>query len=489
MKTAIIGGGIGGITAALYRIQRGEEVTIFDKQSTLGGRLSFTGQDGYRVDEGPTIVLLPFMIKEILEETGIDPDIIDMQRIDPIYPLHFRNGISFYKYSDQEKQKEEIRKHFPGEETAFSEYMADMKERFIKGKKAFLDKDFVQKRDFWSGNNLKTLMKLKAYQTVKQQTDKYFKDPMLRESFALQTLYIGGSPDTTPAIYSLVPFSEHEHGIWYIKGGYARLAEVLTDILKKRGVTIRCNTEVNKLHFEGNRAVALEADQTYELFDRFILNGDFPVAEKLVTGEVAQRSYRPSTGCLLMYFGLNEPLNTSDVHQFYMGEELDQQMQEIFHKHNLPTDPSFYVFNPSLIDDSLAPEGKSVAYVLVPVPSAGFIQEAEYHEFAERMMDELVDRVDQNLRSKIVWKKVRTPHDSKRDGLFDGGSFGLAPTLFQSGVFRPQVQPFSYENLYAVGASIHPGGGVPIVMHGARVLSAYMDRQDPGDQVDLDVIN
>ncbi|AOM82724.1 phytoene desaturase family protein [Salisediminibacterium beveridgei] len=481
MKTAIIGGGIGGITAALYRVQRGEEVTIFEKQSVLGGRLSFAGQDGYQVDEGPTIVLLPFMIKNILEETGVNPDIIDMVRIDPIYPLHFRDGTTFYKFSDQNRQKDEISKHFPGEEAAFTAYMANMKDRFLKGKKAFLDKDFVQKSDFWSGTNLKTLMKLKAYQTVRQQTKKYFKHPKLQECFNLQTLYIGGSPDTTPAIYSLVPYSEHEHGIWYIKGGYARLAEVLTKVLTERGVTIRCNSEVKKLQFEGNRAVALEADQELELFDRFILNGDFPVAEKLVTGKASTRHYKPSTGCVLIYFGLNEPLSTSDVHQFYMGDELDQQMQEIFHQHRLPDDPSFYVFNPSLIDDSLAPQGKSVAYVLIPVPSASYIDEDDYHLFAAKMVKELEERVDSNLLNKIAWKQVRTPHDSMRDGLFDGGSFGLAPTLFQSGVFRPQVQPFNYENLYAVGASIHPGGGVPIVMHGARLLSEFMDRQDLAD--------
>lgn len=478
MKTAIIGGGIGGIITALYRVQRGEEVTIYEKQSKLGGRLSFVEQSGYKVDEGPTIVLLPQMIREILEEVGVDPEIVEMKQIDPVYPLHFKDGTSFYKYSDKDKQTEEINRLFPGEEDAFLSYMNDMKDRYEKGKEAFLDRDFVNKNAFWSKSNLKTLMKLRAYQTVKQQTKKYFNNKKLQESFALQTLYIGGSPESTPAIYSLVPFSEHEHGIWYIKGGYAKLAEVLTEILIERGVTIHCDTEVKKLYFEGDTAVSLEAEDNMVLFDRFIINGDFPVAEKLVSDDSPARKYVPSAGCVLMYFGLNEPLDVKDVHQFYMGEDLEEQMNDIFVKHQLPDDPSFYVFHPSLIDDSLAPEGKSVAYVLIPVPSASYISEEAYQAFASRMYGELEKRVDHHLRDKTEWMKIRTPHDSKKDGLFDGGSFGLAPTLFQSGVFRPQVQPFKYDNVYAVGASIHPGGGVPIVMQGAKVLSSYLDRKD-----------
>ncbi|ADH99718.1 phytoene desaturase family protein [Salisediminibacterium selenitireducens] len=482
MKTAIIGGGIGGIITALYRVQRGEEVTIYEKQSKLGGRLGFVEQSGFKVDEGPTIVLLPQMIRDILEEVGVEPDVVDMQQVDPVYPLHFKDGTSFYKYSDKKKQIDEISRLFPGEEDAFLSYMSDMKDRYEKGKAAFLDRDFVKKNAFWSRSNLKTLMKLRAYQTVKQQTKKYFKHDKLQESFALQTLYIGGSPESTPAIYSLVPFSEHEHGIWYIKGGYAKLAEVLTDILIERGVTIHCDTEVEKIYFEGDTAVSLETGNGMVLFDRFILNGDFPVAEKLVNGDTPSRQYTPSAGCVLMYFGLNEPLDVQDVHQFYMGENLDEQMKEIFDKHKLPEDPSFYVFNPSIIDDSLAPKGKSVAYVLIPVPSASYVSEDAFQSFAERMYGELEKRVDARLKEKTEWMKIRTPYDSMREGLFDGGSFGLAPTLFQSGVFRPQVQPFKYNNVYAVGASVHPGGGVPIVMQGAKVLSSYLDRQGAEDK-------
>ncbi|PYZ94413.1 phytoene desaturase [Salipaludibacillus keqinensis] len=477
MNTAIIGGGIGGMITALYLNLKGEEVSIYEKENRLGGRLSYTGQDGFKVDEGPTIVLLPHMIREILKEVQFDMSKIDMVRIDPIYPLHFRDGTTFMKWSDPDKQKQEIDNHFPGESVHYAAYMKDMAHRFEKGKEAFLDRAFVSKRSFWSRKNVNTLMKLKAYQTVKNQTRKYFQAKQLQEAFSLQTLYIGGSPEQTPAIYSLVPFSEHEHGIWYIKGGYAYLAQLLTEELANRGVHIKYGAEVEDIQVEKNRATSLTVHSKQIYYDRFILNGDFPVAEKLVNKKTS-RSYTPSAGCLLIYLGIEGQLNTKHVHQFFMGRNLDKQMEEIFTQKKLPEDPSFYLFHPSIIDDTLAPVGKSVAYILIPVPTSSDITREEFEAYANKMIKELKARLDPDIEDKILWKQIRTPKEAKRDGLFEGGSFGLAPTLFQSGVFRPQVKPFAYDNIYAVGASIHPGGGVPIVMQGAKVLSEYLDEEE-----------
>jgi len=476
MNTAIIGGGIGGILTALYLNQKGEKVTIFEKEKRLGGRLAFAGKDGFKVDEGPTIVLLPQMIREILQDVNVDLEKIDMVQIDPIYPLHFKEGLTFLKWSDPEKQKQEIDKHFPGESEHFTLYMKDMADRFEKGKKAFLDQEFSRRKSFWTRKNVKTLLKLKAYQSVKNQTKKYFDAKQLQEAFSLQTLYIGGSPEQTPAIYSLVPYSEHEHGIWYIKGGYATLADILTKELESRGVTIEYEAEVKDIELEKNRAKYLTVNGRQCSFDRFILNGDFPIAEKLVNKD-AKRSYTPSSGCLLIYLGLEGQLDTKYVHQFFMGKDLDQQMEDTFVQKKLPKDPSFYLFHPSLIDETLAPDGKSVAYMLIPVPISKEIIREDYLAYADKMLDELKGRLDTELYNKIIWKQVRTPYESKKDGLFEGGSFGIAPTLFQSGVFRPQVKPFSYENVYAIGASIHPGGGVPIVMQGAKILSDYLDEE------------
>ncbi len=478
MKTAIIGSGIGGLITALYLSKEGYEVTIFEKNDEAGGRLSFVKNGGYKIDRGPTIVLLPDMLKEILLEVGIDLTKLDLVRCDPLYRLHYRDGRSFSKWSDINEQLAEIQAKYPGEETNFQNYLRDMEYRFTEGKKAFLDRDFVKKRDFWNAPNLQTLWKMKAYQTVQNQAKQYFQHPVLQEAFSFQTLYIGGAPFKSPALYSLVPFSEHFHGVWYVKGGYASLVSILVEELQNKGVTFQFQTEVEGILIEEKRCIGIVANDHHQYFDQIIYNGDFPQIKKLMPSIKMKKQFTSSSGCLLIYMGLSKIYQNDVIHQFFMGDDLQKHMEEVFVTKSLPEDPAIYTFHPSIIDESLAPKGHGVLYALIPVPASLEIEWDQINDYVEKIITELEQRGFPNLREHIVWKEVRTPKDSHIDGLYQGGSFGIAPTLTQSGVFRPQIKPFDYENLYGVGASIHPGGGIPIVMQGAKLLANYILKEE-----------
>ncbi|MBO9128690.1 phytoene desaturase family protein [Bacillus sp. 165] len=473
-NTGIVGGGIGSLIAALLLSKQGINVTIFEKQHKLGGRLSFVERDGYRIDEGPTIVLLPKIIEEILEKSGIDRGDYSLLSCDPLYKIHYKDGSAYTKYADQAKQLEELQRVFPGEQEGYLRFMKDMKLRFSLGKPMFLEKSFIQKRDFFTYENIKTLLKLKVYQTTKKMMSSYFQDEKLQDAYSLQTLYIGGNPSETPAIYSLVSYSEHEFGIWYIKGGYAGLVSILEKELRKRKIEIYYGTEVEKIEVQKGRAEGLWANNKFYSFDTILVNGDFPNMQSLVDTERTRNPYVPSSGCVLLYFGLNKTYKEAEVHQFFLSGNMDKHMQEIFITKEVPTDPSFYTFHPSLIDSSLAPAGKGVLYTLVPVPSGDHIDWKNEANFVERIIDSIQERGFPNLRNHIEWMRVKTPNEAMTEGLYQGGSFGIAPILLQSGVFRPQIKPFVIENVYAAGASIHPGGGVPIVMLGANLAVEAM---------------
>ncbi|WP_435382680.1 phytoene desaturase family protein [Bacillus altitudinis] len=471
----IAGGGIGGMISALYLKKAGHDVTLVEKNERLGGRLAFVREKGYKVDEGPTIVLLPDMLKGILHDVGIDETSLDLLQLDPLYTIHYQDGTSYTKYSDTLRQLEEIKRVFPKEEQGYLTFMQEMTDRFQEGQEAFLEKSFHEKRTFFTKANMKILMKLKAYRTVQSSLKKYFSDERLRDAYALQTLYVGGNPYEASAIYSLVSYSEHAHGIYYLKGGYASLVDILERQLLKTGVHIRKSEEVAQFEFEGKRVVKAKINDEHIAADAFVMNGDYPAALKqLGLGEQDRRKYVPSSGCVMVYLGLNKVYDEAPVHQFFMGEHFDQHMREVFQTKTIPQDPSFYTFNPSTIDPSLAPEGSSVLYMLIPVPSGDHINWEQETDFVDKMVERLEKRGFPQLREAVVWQKVRTPNDSMREGLFEGGSFGLAPNLFQSGVFRPQVKVAEVDNLYAVGASIHPGGGVPIVMQSAKLMASVL---------------
>ncbi|AZB42297.1 phytoene desaturase [Bacillus sp. FJAT-42376] len=474
MRATIAGGGIGGLITALLMKKNGFNVTIFEKNDRLGGRLAYVKEGEYKIDEGPTIVLLPEMLQRILREAGISDSEYELVSLDPLYKLHFADGTTYSKYSDYEKQMDELKNHFPGEEKGFQRFMKDMDTRFRLGNDQFLEKTFVDRRSFWTQNNIRTLMKLKAYRNVHQSLKAYYTDERLRQAYSLQTLYIGGNPFESPAIYSLVSYSEHKHGVYYMRGGYARLVEVLEEALIRNGVEIRKNALVQSVKSDGVKAQGLYVNGDYHETDYLIMNGDFPSVTHMLEPYAPKREYVPSSGCLLLYMGLDKVYNEANVHQFFMGSDFQQHMHQIFVSKEVPSDPSIYAFHPSIIDSSLAPEGKSVLYALIPVPSGSHIDWDQQNEFTDRIIETLERRGFPGLRDHIVWKKVKSPNDAKREGLFEGGSFGLAPTLFQSGVFRPQVKPSKLENVYAAGASIHPGGGIPLVMQGAKMMVSVL---------------
>ncbi|WP_027953991.1 phytoene desaturase family protein [Halobacillus kuroshimensis] len=475
-RTAIVGGGIGGLVTALYLSKQEERhVSIFEKNDFLGGRLTYERHGSFKIDQGPTIVLLPEMLLTIMEEAGIPREEIPMEPCDPLYHIHFKDGSTYTKHRDPALQKEELEAKFPGNEQHFDRFLQDMKTRFLQGKAQFLEKSFVEKRTFFSRKNIKTLMKLKAYQNVKKMMRTYFDDERLVEAYTLQTLYIGGHPEQSPAMYSLVSYSEHEHGIWYVKGGYAHLVEIIQKELERRGVSIHTNAEVSHVEVEGGEASSITVNGETRSFDEYILNGDFPLMDKLMPEKKRlNRKYTASSGCLLLYMGLDRIYENNTMHQFFMTSDFDHHMKQVFMDKVLPDEPSFYTFHPSIIDGSLAPEGKGVLYTLIPVPAGKDVDWNGKEALIEHVLDEMEARGFPELRNHIEWMRVRSPEEAARDGLFEGGSFGIAPTLFQSGVFRPQLQPYPVRNVYAVGASVHPGGGVPIVMQGAKLLADYL---------------
>lgn len=476
MKIAIIGGGIGGLMGALYLSNGGHEVTIIEKENRLGGRMNFVERDGFKIDEGPTIVLLPEMFQDLLEQAGIGKEQYELLLCDPLYTIRFNDGKVYTKYPDSERQTEEVERVFPGQGEGFQRFMAEGRQRFAIGKSAFLEHSFVRKTEFFTPGNIKNLLALKPQLSVKQLMARYFSDERLQLAYTLQTLYIGGDPFSAPGMYSLVPFSEHEHGVHYLKGGYASIVPLLEkNLVSRPNVTIRTGEMVKQIISENGAATGVELESGREDFDAVVYNGDFPTVSRLMP-ERRSKKFVPSSACLLLYFGLDRIYDDVNVHQFFIGNDYAQHMQDVFTNKKKPEDPAFYTFHPSKIDDSLAPEGKGVLYTLIPVPAGSDVDWDNEKEWIGKVIDRMEELAFPGLKEAIEWMEVRTPTDAETFGLFRGGSFGIGPTLMQSGAFRPQVKPFDVDGLYAVGASVHPGGGIPIVMQGAKLLAEQIER-------------
>ncbi|MBR2680917.1 MAG: FAD-dependent oxidoreductase, partial [Exiguobacterium sp.] len=214
MNISFVGAGVGTLYAALLLTKRNPslQLTIYEKEDRVGGRLNYVEFDnGAKVDEGPTIVLLPSKLKQQLIEAGLPEHEVELIEVDPLYRLRYQDGTSFYKYREIERQAEEIERTF-GEGDAFRQYMSQKKEEYRIGFDTFLDRSYISKTELFEPKLLLLLMRLKAYETAHANMKRFFEDERLRVAYSLQTLYIGGNPYATPSLYGLIPYREQEEG-------------------------------------------------------------------------------------------------------------------------------------------------------------------------------------------------------------------------------------------------------------------------------------
>ena len=483
-RVAVVGAGIGGLTAALLLLRRGWSVTLYEQASSVGGRVVFEQNDRYKIDQGPTIVLLPQMIYEIMEQAGIDRCKIPLLRCDPLYHVHFHNGKTLTKRNNIQVQAAEMETSFPGEGTRLEHFIQEMATLFPQGQASFLNQLFSRKSKLFTPQNIKLMMKMRAYKSLHAAMKQYFCHQDIVNAYALQSLYIGGSPFATPAMYALLSYAEHAYGVWMIKGGYASLPILLQKHFLKKGGRLYLNRAVQRILFEQNRCYGVVTKEGEAHYDAVLFNGDFPHLRTLLgdtSGLLPKiKTYVPSSGCVIIYLGVKRRWSNVLTHQFFLSSCFKTNMEQIFQQKSMPIDPSFYVFNPVALDESAAPEGESVLYFLIPVPSGTRLNwKVEAETLANRVIKIAEGKGFAGLEKAICWKKVRTPLDALHEGLYEGGSFGIAPVFSQLGSFRPHAWPYKHvSGLYAVGASIHPGGGVPIVMQGARLAVAEMIRKE-----------
>jgi phytoene desaturase len=301
----------------------------------------------------------------------------------------------------------------------------------------------------------------------------------LRQAFSFQTLYLGTAPGRTPAAYVMIPFVEAALGVWYPKGGIHQIALALARLAQELGVEIRLDTPVRRIVTDGTRATGVVLDNLETRpADVVVANTEWGYTQRelIERGErVARREY----GCsgVLFLAAVRGPV-AGPHHTFILSGDFEGNLTDIFERRCLPESPSIYLSRPTATDPSLAPAGTELLYILVPSPGldSGVDWRAELPFFRKKVFDRLSRVGLDDLDGRVLAETVLTPDTfGSRYNLTAGSAFGLAATLLQSGPFRPTIRSRRYRNLYHVGASSHPGGGVPIVMLSGRMAAEAIE--------------
>ncbi|MEQ7040155.1 phytoene desaturase family protein [Enterococcus hirae] len=492
-KIIVIGAGVAGLSAAVRLQKLGYEVTLYEKDRQVGGKMNQIKTAGFTFDLGPTIVMMPEIYREVFEFCGKDPDdYIPMKKVDPMLKLYFNKEEPIELSNDLIELTKTLENISPEDTQGYFAFLADIYQRYTIAKEAFITKSF---RGFWDFYNPKSLwagIRLRTFSDAYTSISKFVKDDRLRKSLAFQTLYIGVSPYQGPSLYTIIPMIELFYGVYFIEGGMYTLATSLARLFEELGGKIVYETSVDEILIDNKIAKGIRIGKEQVMADAIVCGADFPYAMKELIPDERERGkytnkkiakFEYSCSCFLMYLGLDKKYPEEHLHSIYFAEDFKQNVDDLFERGKLPDDPSFYLYRPSLMDDSLAPKGQEGLYVLVPVPEL-----SKYEKWTEQTMQAYRQKIIRLLKEKTIFKDIDehivsetliTPKDfSERFNAYNGATFGLKPTLKQSNYYRPHNKFSAAENLYFCGSSTHPGAGVPIVMQSAKLAVEELLRDD-----------
>ena len=485
----VIGSGFGGLATAIRLTAKGYRVTIVEKLDKPGGRAYVFEQDGFKFDAGPTIVTAPFLLDELWAVCGKKfSDYCDLVEMNPFYAVRFDDGSVFECSADQAKTEAQIERFNPSDIDGYRRFLAYTKEVYEFGFEGLGCRHF---KSIWEMAAVAPkMMWLQGHRSVYSVVSDYIKDPKLRIVFSLHPLLIGANPCSVTAMYTLINHLEKEYGVHFAMGGTGALVQAMVKLFHEQGGTIRYNAEVAEVLIENNRAEGVRlADGTTIKADLVVSNGDcawtyknlVPKGKRSRWSDGKLKRARYSNGLFVWYFGTDRRYEDVPHHMMVLGPRYRGLLKDIFWRKRLADDFSLYLHRPTKTDPSLAPEGCDTFYALAPVPHLD--ADVDWAEmgpiYRDRVMARLAETVLPDLQDHVVSQTMMTPLDFQDRLLsYKGAGFGMEPVLWQSAWFRPNNISEEIERFYLVGASTHPGAGIPGVITSAHVLDQVVPHAD-----------
>ena len=486
-KTAcVIGAGFGGLALAIRLQSAGIATTVVEKRDKPGGRAYHWQREGFTFDAGPTVITDPDCLRELWALSGHDiAQDVELMEVQPFYRLNWPDGTNFDYTNDESVLFREIAKLNPKDVDGYKRFLdysaAVYEEGYVKlGTVPFLDFKSMLKA-------APALAKQQAWRSVYSMVSKYIEDERLRQAFSFHTLLVGGNPMTTSSIYALIHKLEKDGGVWWARGGTNRLIAGMVRHFERLGGTMRLGDGAKRIETRDDRARAVETESGWRgEFDVVASNGDIMHTYRdLLGGDARGKSYAKTLGrkkfspsLFVVHFGVEGNWPGIPHHMILFGPRYKGLVDDIYKTGVLPGDFSIYLHHPSVTDPSMAPEGMSTFYALVPVAHMGKMPidwEEEGPRFARRILDEVGRRLIPDIHDRIVTQFHYAPTDFAGDlNAHLGSAFSLEPVLTQSAFFRGHNRDDTIRNLYLTGAGTHPGAGIPGVVGSAKATAGLI---------------
>jgi len=477
-KASVIGGGIAGLASAIRLAVKGYEVHLFEQNSKVGGKMASIESQGFRFDMGPSLFTLPEMVEELFSMTGKNSsDYLKILASDTTCRYFFPDGTLLNAYSDRDQFIVEVEKSGGG---------GDQVQAYLR-RQSFLyqyTSDFflfnsIHKVSNYLGpagqKSLKALHRLDAFVSMHYRNKRSFKDPNLVQLFDRYATYNGSDPFRAPATLNMIAHLEHNKGAFFPEKGMYSIVQALEKLALEMGVVLHTHTRVNHLETKGRKVCSLNTSAGVFETDLVINNSDITTfyRELLPNGvrlKKLQRRER-SSSALIFYWGIQRE-SSLDLHNILFSNDYRAEFSALFHEKKIGDDPTVYIFISKKIVPADAPAGCENWFVMVNAPEhVGQDWEAEAERVKETILNKIEKMLGFSLVDQIVYEHRLNPADIERvTSSYHGALYGHSSNSALSAFLRHPNFSRKYKNLYFVGGSVHPGGGIPLCLASARIV-------------------
>ncbi|HGE72980.1 TPA: phytoene desaturase [Candidatus Poribacteria bacterium] len=491
-KVIVIGGGLGALSGAIRLAKMGFRVQLFEQNEKLGGKMSEFISGQYRFDTGPSLLTMDFVVDDLFNFAGFDrPNLLKFIPIDPICRYFFPDGSVMDTSSNIEKMINAINDLSPFDAGSYKKYLKYCERIYNLTADIFLFTPIHEIKKVIKKGNPSILFKLyqmDPFHSFHQGVSKFFSDPRLIQLFDRYATYNGSDPFQAPATLNIISYVEYGLGAYYIKGGMYRLVNAMEEIAKKMGIEILKSTKVEKILWSDKEVKGVVVNNEKILSDYVLCGSDVVTAyNSLIDGFHNHRkklnNFEPSLSGMVFLWGINKKNPELKHHNIIFSSDYKKEFRQIFKELKVPDEPTIYISITSKTDPEHASINGENWFVLVNVPYLSNGQDDQFwNNEIDRMRSVIFNRlkgIGIDISSNIEVEKIITPLDFLRNYASNRGSiYGISSNNMSMAFKRPANRSRDIKGLYFAGGSVHPGGGIPLVMLSGKMSAELINESE-----------